>query len=56
MPPGLNFSQPPPPYAHAYHSRGFDRQTKWDLDRAIADLTKAIEVQLDRARPYSIRG
>src|SRR5262245_2761644 len=40
----------------AYHSRGDARQRKGDLDTAIVDFTKAIEINPALARAYESRG
>jgi tetratricopeptide (TPR) repeat protein len=42
--------------AMAYHNRGIAYQFKGDLDRAIADYNKAIELRPNYARAYESRG
>ena len=42
--------------AMAYHNRGVAYQFKGDLDRAIADYNKAIELRPNYARAYESRG
>ena len=42
--------------AREYNSRGNGRQAKGDLDGAIADFTKAIEINPDYAIAYNNRG
>jgi Flp pilus assembly protein TadD len=45
------------PTTHAdYYNRGIDRQAKGDLDGAIADYTKAIEIDPRSAHAYNSRG
>ena len=44
------------PDAEAYYNRGIAKRAKGDLDGAIADYTKAIELKPDYAVAYSNRG
>ncbi len=53
--PGVSVSTPPST-ADAYEIRADDKQTKGDLDGAIADYTKAIELKPDLVEVYYNRG
>src|SRR5207248_2750270 len=45
-----------PKYTNAYMRRGASYGGKGDIDRAIADASKAIEIDPDNVRAYSNRG
>jgi tetratricopeptide (TPR) repeat protein len=45
-----------PKYANAYVSRGYAYEKKGDLDRAIAEYSKAIELDPKNAYAYNDRG